>query len=62
MSEIDLNELRRRILESQRQGTDTSSADGKSVHVGPGGQILIGNANERGIREASKLPPTIFAF
>ena len=62
MSELDLNELRRRVLQNQSQGSEPANAESKSVFVGPDGTIRMGGANERGVRGESKLPPTIFAF
>lgn len=64
MSELDLNELRRRVLQNQNQGSDTSQpgGNGGSVFVGPDGTIRMGGANDRGVRNESKLPPTVFAF
>jgi hypothetical protein len=64
MSELDLNELRRRVLQNQNQGSDASPASGNggSVFVGPNGEIRMGGANDRGVRNESKLPPTVFAF
>ena len=64
MSELDLNELRRRVLQNQNQGSDATptSGNGGSVFVGPDGTIRMGGANDRGVRNESKLPPTVFAF
>lgn len=60
MSELDLNELRRRIVENQNSG-DTQSTN-QSVFVGPNGEIRMGENNDRGVRNESKLPPTVFAL
>jgi hypothetical protein len=61
MSELDLNELRRRVLQNQDQGSDSTQGNGGSVFVGPDGTIRMGGANDRGVRNESKLPPTVFA-
>ena len=52
MSELDLNELRRRVLQNQNQGSDATQpgGNGGSVFVGPDGKIRMGGANDRGVR------------
>jgi hypothetical protein len=59
MAELDLNELRRRVIQNQNSG-DTQS-NNQSVFVGPNGEIRMGENNDRGVRNESKLPPTVFA-
>jgi hypothetical protein len=60
MAELDLNELRRRVVQNQNSG-DTQSTN-QSVFVGPNGEIRMGENNDRGVRNESKLPPTVFAL
>jgi hypothetical protein len=60
MAELDLNELRRRVIQNQNSG-DTQSTN-QSVFVGPNGEIRMGENNDRGVRNESKLPPTVFAL
>jgi hypothetical protein len=60
MAELDLNELRRRVVDNQNSG-DTQSTS-QSVFVGPNGEIRMGENNDRGVRNESKLPPTVFAI
>lgn len=64
--QLDLNELRTRVLQSQRNGNPTP--DSESIFITPEGRIQVGNANSpsdsnatRGTRTGSKLPPTVFA-
>jgi len=62
MAELDLNELRRRVIQNQAQGPGSTPREDQSVFVGPDGAIRMGNSNSRGVRGESKLPPTIFAL
>lgn len=61
MAELDLNELRKRVLNNQSQSSEGTTPDSQSVFVGPDGTIRMGNSNSRGVRNESKLPPTVFA-
>jgi hypothetical protein len=61
MAELDLNELRKRVLDNQNQASGSAIPDSQSVFVGPDGTIRMGNSNSRGVRNESKLPPTVFA-
>lgn len=62
--QLDLNQLRERVLQNQRRGSTTS--DNESVFITPEGQIEVGNSGasqgtNRGTRTGTKLPPTVFA-
>ena len=59
MTELDLNELRRRVLQNQERGPDADISDENAVFVTPSGSIEMGQ--DRGVRPGTKLPPTIFA-
>jgi|LakMenEpi03Aug12_release.lakeMendotaPanAssembly.Ray.scaffolds.fasta_scaffold5398185_1 hypothetical protein len=55
MDNIDLNELRRRLLANQQQG---SSTDDTAVFITPEGRI---QSNNRGVQNSSKVPDRTFA-
>lgn len=55
MENIDLNELRRRLLNNQQNGTSTNDT---AVFITPEGRI---QDNPRGDQNASKVPDRTFA-
>lgn len=59
MDELDLNELRARVLQNQERGPDADVSDENAVFVTPSGSIEMGR--DRGVRPGTKLPPTVFA-
>jgi hypothetical protein len=55
MENIDLNELRRRLLANQQRGSSTNE---EAVFITPEGRIQQGG---RGIQNGSKVPDRTFA-
>jgi len=57
MENLDLNELRRRLLANQQNG---SSNEENAVYVDPTGKIIMGGRN-RGQQNVSRVPDKTFA-
>jgi len=57
MENLDLNELRRRLLTNQQRGT---SGENDAVYVDSKGNIIMGGRN-RGEQNVSRVPDKTFA-
>lgn len=57
MENLDLNELRRRLLTNQQRGT---SDENDAVYVNKDGNIIMGGRN-RGEQNVSRVPDKTFA-
>jgi hypothetical protein len=57
MENLDLNELRRRLLTNQQRGT---SGENDAVYVNKDGNIIMGGRN-RGEQNVSRVPDKTFA-
>jgi len=67
MPDIDLNQLRKRVIDEQTRGPSQPSSDDEAVFITPDGRVQVGkqapggSTTNRGGRTPTKLPPTIFA-